>query len=95
MYGKIKEHLQEELSAIESAAQERGLTYRRMISGAGHDAQIMASACPAGMIFVRSKDGISHNPAEFSSDEDCVVGTNLLLGATLRLAHAQEPSSSA
>lgn len=54
-------------------------------SGAGHDAGIMARHCPAGMIFLRCKDGISHNPAESITAEDAEVGVRALLEATHRL----------
>jgi allantoate deiminase len=49
-----------------------GLGYKpiRMPSGAGHDAQVMAQFCPAAMMFVRCRGGISHNPAEFASEGD-------------------------
>jgi allantoate deiminase len=42
----------------------------RLASGAGHDAQVMAALCPAAMLFVRCRGGVSHNPAEFASDAD-------------------------
>jgi len=42
----------------------------RMPSGAGHDGQMMAKLCPASMMFVRCRDGISHNPAEYASSSD-------------------------
>jgi len=42
----------------------------RMPSGAGHDAQVMARLCPTAMMFVRCRGGISHNPAEFASEQD-------------------------
>lgn len=74
------------VEAVMSAMSEAGLGNCTLISGAGHDAQIMASAVPCGMIFVRSRDGISHNPAEYSSPEDCAAGATVLLGAALRLA---------
>ena len=63
----------------------KALSYpaRRMTSGAGHDAQMMARICPTAMIFVPSRDGISHNPAEFTAPEDLVAGANVLL-RTLR-----------
>ena len=57
-----------------------------MPSGAGHDAQVMARITTSGMVFVPSRDGISHHPAEFSSLEDCVNGANVLLGAAVALA---------
>ncbi|MYJ30541.1 MAG: M20/M25/M40 family metallo-hydrolase, partial [Acidimicrobiaceae bacterium] len=55
-------------------------------SGAGHDAQILAEVCPAGMVFVPSVKGISHNPAEFTEPDDLVAGANVLLNTVLALA---------
>jgi allantoate deiminase len=46
----------------------------------------LSGLCPIEMIFVRSRDGISHNPAEWSSKEDCAVGTKILYHTLLRLA---------
>lgn len=57
-----------------------------MPSGAGHDAQMFARVCPAGMIFVPSINGISHNPAEDTSSADLEAGANVLLHAMLALA---------
>lgn len=51
-----------------------------LMSGPFHDSLPMSYACDYGMIFIRSKDGISHNPLEYSSYEDLVQGTNVLLG---------------
>ena len=70
---------------VESAALERGLAVRRMPSGAGHDAQMLARMCPSGMVFVPSIGGISHNPAELTSDEDLVVGCQVLCDVMLDL----------
>ena len=50
--------------AIETSARMLGQPIRRMPSGAGHDAQMLARICPAAMIFVPSIRGVSHNPAE-------------------------------
>ncbi len=50
------------VTLIEKAAKSRGLQSKRMTSGAGPDAQMMASVCPTAMTFVPSIDGISHNP---------------------------------
>ncbi|MCG7335006.1 Zn-dependent hydrolase [Sporosarcina sp. ACRSM] len=55
-------------------------------SGAGHDGMQFKDYCPIGMIFIRSKDGISHNPAEWSSIEDCGKGTEILYETVLALA---------
>lgn len=73
------------MSAIESAAQGLGLSHRRMLSFAGHDTQSIASIAPSAMFFVLSKDGTSHNPTEFTSDEDCVNGANMMLQTLLEL----------
>ncbi|WP_216827500.1 M20 family metallo-hydrolase [Alkalihalobacterium elongatum] len=54
-----------------------------MISGAGHDAMIMSEITDIGLLFVRCKNGISHNPNEWASIEDIEVGTSLLLETTL------------
>jgi N-carbamoyl-L-amino-acid hydrolase len=72
-------------AAIGDAAAAFGLTSTTMPSGAGHDAQHVARIAPAGMIFVPSVGGISHSPAEFTSDRDVENGANVLLGAVLRL----------
>jgi N-carbamoyl-L-amino-acid hydrolase len=70
---------QELVREIEAAAQVRGHTVRRMTSGAGHDAQMIARIAPAAMIFVPSIGGISHNPKEFTPDADLIAGANVLL----------------
>ena len=56
-----------------------------MPSGAGHDAQEMAVICPIGMIFIPSKEGISHSPKEYSSPKDIANGANVLLHTVLKL----------
>ncbi|MDK1373267.1 MULTISPECIES: Zn-dependent hydrolase [unclassified Sinorhizobium] len=71
---------------IEEAARMRGLTSKRMTSGAGHDAQMIARFAPAAMIFVPSVGGISHNPREYTADGDLVAGANVLLDVVQRLA---------
>lgn len=76
------------IAAVEQSAAEFGLPIRRMISGAGHDAQMMARLCPTAMVFIPSIGGLSHNPAELSSDEDMVAGANVLLSAAWRAANA-------
>ena len=74
------------VAAIEHAAAQRGLRTRRMTSGAGHDAQMMARICPAAMIFVPSIDGISHNPREHTAASDLEAGANVLLDVIATLA---------
>ncbi len=70
------------------AAAELGLTTMELASGAGHDAQPLAAITPSGMIFVPSRGGVSHAPAELTSWEDCVNGANVLLNAALGVAEA-------
>ena len=64
-----------------------------MPSGAGHDAQMFARVCPSAMIFVPSVEGISHNPSEFTSQEDITLGSNILLQVLLQLAATKEFST--
>jgi len=71
---------------VEEAARERGLAVRRMTSGAGHDAQMIARIAPAAMIFVPSVGGISHSPDEHTEETDLVAGANVLLDVVARLA---------
>lgn len=68
---------------IAAAADGLGLSYRRMPSGAGHDAQDLALIAPTGMIFVPSVDGISHSPQEFTSARDMANGASVLLHTVL------------
>ncbi|GGH79961.1 allantoate deiminase [Pullulanibacillus pueri] len=71
----IKESMQEKLS---SAIQAKGIAPVYLTSGAAHDAMIMGHHVPVAMIFVQSKDGVSHNPAEWSSLNDCVQSAHVL-----------------
>jgi len=76
----------EMVSLVETTAQDLGLACRRLPSGAGHDAQMMARVCPAGMIFVPSAGGLSHNVREYTAPEHLQAGASVLLNAVLRLA---------
>jgi N-carbamoyl-L-amino-acid hydrolase len=71
--------------AIEQSAGRLSLGTRRMPSGAGHDAQIMAQLSPMGMVFVPSVGGISHSPRELTHWDDCARGADVLLGAVLEM----------
>ena len=71
---------------IEHHAQAQGLSTRRMPSGAGHDAQMMAPLCPTAMIFIPSVEGISHNVKEFSHPRHVEAGANVLLSVLTELA---------
>lgn len=71
---------------VEKHAGSRGLKCRRITSGAGQDAQYMALLCPTAMIFVPSVGGISHNPGEFSREEDLIHGGHVLMDVLEELA---------
>lgn len=64
---------------IRQAFLKQGCTPFSLGSGAGHDGMQFAGRFPIGMIFVRSRHGISHNPAEWTSPEDCALGAEILL----------------
>jgi N-carbamoyl-L-amino-acid hydrolase len=72
-------------SSIVTSATDLGLSYCRLPSGAGHDAQNLARITPTGMIFVPSVGGVSHSAAEFTNPEDVVNGTQVLLNSVLHL----------
>ena len=73
------------IDLVEEIAKEQNNSVQRMPSGAGHDAQMLARVCPAGMIFVPSVKGISHNAAEFTEEVDLNAGANILLHTMLAL----------
>jgi beta-ureidopropionase / N-carbamoyl-L-amino-acid hydrolase len=74
------------VALLEEECRALGYPSMRVTSGAGHDAQILAGVCEAGMIFIPSPDGVSHTPAERVNWDDLEKGANVLLGALLRLA---------
>jgi len=71
---------------VEAAARARGHGVTRLPSGAGHDAQMLARVCPTGMVFVPSRGGVSHNPAEHTDPADLAAGTQVLLDVLVELA---------
>lgn len=70
---------------IDEQAKRLGFTTKLLPSGAGHDAQEIADLCPIGMIFIPSRDGISHSPREFSTAGDITNGANVLLHTLIKL----------
>lgn len=72
-------------SLVEQAAQTLGYSSRKMASGAGHDAQFVASFLPSAMVFVPSVNGKSHCEEELTSYEDCEKGVNIILQTVLSL----------
>jgi N-carbamoyl-L-amino-acid hydrolase len=78
------------VSAVREAAQAQGMPWMNVISGAGHDAVYLARVCPAAMIFVPCRDGISHNEIEDAEPDHLEAGCNVLLQAMLRSAGVVE-----
>lgn len=75
------------VDAVERAARAQGLSSLRMPSGAFHDAQFMVPLCPTGMLFVPCRDGVSHNPAEYSAPDQLAAGTRVLAQVLAELAN--------
>lgn len=73
---------------VENTARSMGLPCRRMISGAGHDAQLMAARHPAAMIFVPSRGGVSHSVHEHTDADDLTAGVRVLAQVLAELAGA-------
>src|SRR5262249_59134031 len=82
----------EMVSLVETTARELALPCRRLFSGAGHDAQMMARLCPARMIFVPSVGGLSHNVHEYTAPEHLEAGRSGLLNPGLRLPVQVDPT---
>jgi allantoate deiminase len=81
MHTSIKRHLQ-------AAADARDVRWIPMVSGAGHDSQVMATGVPTAMLFVPSVEGRSHSAAEYTSPEDAARGATVLASALERLAYS-------
>jgi len=73
------------VAALERVAERSGLRWRRLASGAGHDAEVLARHVPAAMFFVPSHDGISHLPREHTDDRQLAQGCQALLDAALEI----------
>jgi N-carbamoyl-L-amino-acid hydrolase len=74
------------VARVEAIAREFDLPVKRLPSGAGHDAQMLAAVCPACMIFVPSAAGVSHNVEEYTEPDDLAAGANVLLQLATELA---------
>ena len=74
------------MELMDQALVAAGQPVRRLVSGAGHDAMNMAALCPTAMLFIRCKDGISHNPAEHVDPADAEIALQVMLGIIERLA---------
>lgn len=71
---------------IEESMKEQGFNYIHLSTGAAHDANQMSRISPVGMIFVRSPNGMSHSPEEWSRQEDCVKGADVLYHTLIKTA---------
>jgi len=74
------------IDLVETTARTLGFSIKRLPSGAGHDAGLLAAVCPTAMIFVPSVNGISHNVKEYTAPEDLIAGANVLLQTLVQLA---------
>lgn len=70
---------------VEECTKECGYSYKKMYSGAGHDAQYLCDIVPTTMIFVPSKGGHSHCELEYTPVENCLKGANVLLNTILKI----------
>jgi len=73
------------IQAVEQAATQLDLRHTRLLSLAGHDAQTLSPFTPSVLFFVPSVEGISHNPGEYTRDEDVINGANVMLHTLLNL----------
>jgi beta-ureidopropionase / N-carbamoyl-L-amino-acid hydrolase len=83
----------EVIAALEQVCERQGSRWRRLVSGAGHDAGAMAGRVPAGMLFVPSAGGVSHSPREHTDDALLVRGAQALLEAVLRVLERERPDA--
>jgi allantoate deiminase len=74
------------VSLLSSVCERLGYPVATLPSGAGHDSTSFMRICPTGMIFVRSRNGLSHNRDEYSSPADCLAGATVLYHALVELA---------
>ncbi|RIX51528.1 Zn-dependent hydrolase [Paenibacillus nanensis] len=78
---------------IAAACGEMGIPFRRMVSGAGHDAQMLSRICPAAMLFVPSRGGVSHSPEEYTSPRGLALGVLVLARLLYRLGYEEDHAS--
>lgn len=84
---KVSAHLDSKVEqVIQAAAETHHYRYTKMFSGANHDVNAMSKIAAAGLIFVPSHLGISHNPEEFTNDDDLIAGLQVLANSVYRLA---------
>lgn len=82
----------EVIQTLSQTAESLDIPYLLMPSGAGHDAMNMAQICPTGLIFVPSRDGLSHHPEEFTQMEDIARGIDVLEKTILKYSFLSDTS---
>jgi allantoate deiminase len=80
------------MAMIDAAIADAGQPPRRLVSGAGHDAMVMAAICPTAMLFIRCRGGVSHNPAEHVDAADVEIAQAVMSGFIDRLGASYEPA---
>lgn len=80
---QCSEHI---VAVLEEVCRERGITPKKMVSRAYHDTSFMAQVAPVAMLFIPCRNGVSHRPDEYASDEDIARGASVLASALARLA---------
>lgn len=80
------------MDLLDAATTAAGQPVRRLVSGAGHDAMVMAALCPTAMLFVRCRGGVSHNPAEHVDPADAEIALNIMSGFIARLGATLDPA---
>ena len=75
------------MDVMDAAVVDSGQRVRRLVSGAGHDAMVMAGLCPVVMLFIRCRDGVSHHPAEHVDPADAEIALRIMLRFVARLEH--------
>lgn len=80
------------MDLMDAAIADAGHPARRLVSGAGHDAMVMAALCPTAMLFIRCRQGISHNPAEHVDPADADMALQVMLGFIDRLGATFDPA---
>lgn len=74
------------VDVVATATRAQNYPEFELVSGAFHDALFVAKVCPVGMVFVRCRDGVSHNPLEYAAPSDITAGAQVLMSALLQLA---------
>lgn len=80
------------MDLLDKATGATSQTPFRLVSGAGHDAMIMAALCPTAMLFIRCRGGVSHNPAEHVDPADADVALRVMLGFIEQLGATIDPA---